>query len=467
MRHSIPSPWRMVKLGVCLQRRKDTVMPATLPADSIGLVGLEDIQVGGRGGISIRPTKPQEIESLKTRFAAGDLLYGKLRPNLNKVGIAHQGGLCSTEIWAFGQSPLINSQYAAFFLASSFFVNRVASLTKGANLPRLDTQAFDSIEIPIPPLSEQQRIVEILQEAESIRRLRAEAEVKTVELVPALFRGLFGEIGTNSSRWPIVPVSHFVESFQGGKSLTGTEGEFDTSRPRVLKISAVTSGVLVPSESKALPSSYDPPDEHFVKPGDLLITRANTAELVGATALVGEDCPSNLVLPDKIWRFVWKDDFKGTPEFVWALFQERATRQALGNIATGTGGSMKNISMKKLMQMRVVWPPRELQETFSKALRELADLRNAVEGDKSFSVLQASLSAHAFSGQLTADWREAYADKLALEARERDDALKNAGPIFSRSRRATIQEIEGVFEPRTDGIYSDLNREQCGLFEEI
>ncbi len=423
MMQSMPPTWRMVKLGVCLQRRKDTVMPATLSAVSVGLVGLEDIQDGGRGGVTIRATKPQEIESLKTRFVAGDILYGKLRPYLNKVGIAQKAGLCSTEIWAFGPSALVDSQFAAFFLASSFFVDRVASLTKGANLPRLDTEAFDSTEIPLPPLSEQQRIVEILQEAEAIRRLRAEAEAKTATLTPSMFRGLFGEIGSNSNGWPIVPISHFVKAFQGGKSLTGIESDYDVTRPRVLKISAVTSGVLNPRESKALPSSYEPPHAHFVKPGDLLITRANTAELVGATALIGKECPENLVLPDKIWRFIWKEDFHGTPEFVWALFQEQATRQSLGNIASGTGGSMKNISMKKLMQMRVIWPPKELQETFSEALREVALLCNATEGDKASLVLQASLSAHAFSGQLTADWREAHADKLALEARERDAAL--------------------------------------------
>ena len=65
--------------------------------------------------------------------------------------------------------------------------------------------------------------------------------------------------------------------------------------------------------------------------------------------------------------------------------------------------------------MRVIWPPKELQETFSEALREVAMLRNTSEGNKASKNLEASLSAHAFSGQLTADWREAHTDRLALE----------------------------------------------------
>lgn len=362
----------------------------------------------------------------------------------------------------------LSPRFFYHWLSSPIIQARLRALARRTtNIANLAMSDLVKIKLPLPPLSEQQRIVEILQEAEAIRRLRAEAEAKTAELTPSLFRGLFGEIASNSKGWPFVPISHFVESFQGGKSLTGIETDYDGTRPRVLKISAVTSGVLNPRESKALPSSYEPPDDHFIKPGDLLITRANTPELVGATALIGKECPANLVLPDKIWRFVWKEDFQGTPEFVWALFQEQATRQALGNIASGTGGSMKNISMKKLMQMRVIWPPKELQETFSEVLREVALLCDASEGNKVSQVLQSSLSTHAFSGHLTADWREAHADQLALEALERDAALKQIGATFTHSRRATIQEINDVFEQRTDGIYSDLNREQRDLLFQI
>lgn len=365
-------------------------------------------------------------------------------------------------------SSLVVPRYFYHWLSSPIIQARMRSLARRTtNIANLAMSDFIKVKIPLPPLSEQQRIVEILQEAEEIGNLRTKAEAKTAKLIPAMFCELFGEIGSNSKGWPVVPISSFVESFQGGKSITGIEGNFDTSRPRVLKISAVTSGFLLSSESKALPSTYEPPDEHYVKTGDLLITRANTEDLVGATSLVGNECPANLVLPDKIWRFVWKEGFQGTPEFVWALFQEQSTRKALGKIATGTGGSMKNISMKKLMQMRVVWPPKELQETFSKALREVRHLCEASNGDKVTQNLISSLSAHAFSGQLTVDWRGANKDKLTSEASERDALLKEAGATFSRSSRTMAEEIEELLQDRTDGIYADLNREQRDLLREI
>src|SRR5690242_5783962 len=98
---NIPPEWRAVRLGECLRRRKETILPGTLASGFVNIVGLEDIEDGGRGVISIRKKRPSEVESLKTVFHSGDILYGKLRPYLNKVGIAPDGGLCSTEIWAF------------------------------------------------------------------------------------------------------------------------------------------------------------------------------------------------------------------------------------------------------------------------------------------------------------------------------------------------------------------------------
>src|SRR5699024_8299180 len=91
---------------------------------------------------------------------------------------------------------------------------------------------------------------------------------------------------------------------------------------RVLKISAVTTGAFKAWESKPLPAKYQPPPSHLVRQGDLLMSRANTTELVGAVAYV-HDTPSNLALPDKIWRFDWREP-ESVPLFYHALFQTAA-----------------------------------------------------------------------------------------------------------------------------------------------
>ena len=65
---NLPPNWRMARLGDCLSRRKQTVMPSTLTDDLINVVGLEDIEAAGSGIISIQQKKPSEVESLKTIF---------------------------------------------------------------------------------------------------------------------------------------------------------------------------------------------------------------------------------------------------------------------------------------------------------------------------------------------------------------------------------------------------------------
>lgn len=469
----LPEGWAALKLSdICkINPRGKSGLAGDDEVSFVPMAAVSEIS-GSIVAAEIRQLK--DVQKGFTPFQEGDVLFAKITPCMEngKAAIArnlvNQRGYGSTEFHVIRPSTMVLAEWIFAIIRTTEFRRAAASSFQGAvGQQRIPSSFLETFIIPLPPLSEQQRIIEILQEAEEIRRLRAEAESKTSDLVSAMFRWIFGEIGRNTKHWPITPVSSFVESFQGGKSLAGNEGDFDTSRPRVLKISAVTSGFLIPSESKALPSTYEPPAEHFVRSGDLLITRANTEELVGATAFVEKGCPANLVLPDKIWRFVWKDNFQGTPEFVWALFQDKSTRKAIGNIASGTGGSMKNISMKKLMQMRVIWPPKAIQETFSQALREVLDLCNSTQGDRAAQRLQSSLSAHAFSGRLTAGWRESRMDQLTVEARDRDAALKDIQPSFSNPPVAILRSFDNIYEQPTDGIYSDLNREQRALLHEI
>ena len=455
--------WRLVRLGNCLRRRKETIAPAPFADEIVSVLGLEDIQDGGRGGVSIRSTKAAAVESLETVFRRGDILYGKLRPYLNKVGIAPCDGICSTEIWAFAAEPFLHPYFAYTFLSSPFFVKRVSSLTKGANLPRLDVAVFESIEIPIPTMSEQRRIVETLQEAERVRGLKQAAETKTSELVPAIFQQMFGDVVSNPRNWPMRTVSEFVETFEAGKSLPDGGPEISGGL-RVLKISAVTSGRFDATESKPAPTRHTPSERHFVRPGDFLLSRANTAELVGATALV-DQCPPNLLLSDKLWRFIWKEPEKVAPDFMAVLFRMPGVRQKISRVATGTGGSMKNISMEQLMSLRLHLPPADHQFRFARAVKELRQIHNLSGGDEKIAMLSSSLQAHAFTGQLTAEWRESNLKALKGEAAGRDVALRTTGATISGTAR--IITALTVVSRRRDGAYAELTREQHAVLEAV
>ncbi|NCC62195.1 MAG: restriction endonuclease subunit S [Verrucomicrobiae bacterium] len=251
----------------------------------------------------------------------------------------------------------------------------------------------------MPSLSEQKRIVEILKRAEGIVRLRREQLAKTRALIPALFTTMFGDPATNPMGWEMVPIQD-IAKFEGGKNLAAGHDERGF---KILKVSAVTSGLYKETESKPAPSNFVPPESYIVKVGDLLFSRANTEQLVGATALVRETNGKTL-LPDKLWRFVWKDSQKISSFYMWALFQSNYARQELSAVATGTSSSMKNISQEKLKKIRISLPPHDQQIAFeakaSLVRQSVSDIEQALEKQEA---LFQSLLHHAFAGTLTAD----------------------------------------------------------------
>jgi type I restriction enzyme, S subunit len=267
--------------------------------------------------------------------------------------------------------------------------------TTADNLP---LERLRRLRVPLPPMDEQRQIANVLDRAASLLSWRQASLTSLNTMVLTTFAEMFGDPGSNPKMWPVELVGSYVASFQGGKSFASDTGSDDDSRHRILRISAVTGMVFRPDESKPAPDTYKPPADHFVRPGDLLITRANTSDLVGAVAYV-ERTPSNLLLPDKIWRFVWRTPLRVEPLFVWALFQTKAIRNELARRSTGTSGSMKNISQTKLLRMPTILPDMRTQRAFVahvNAIHQVGDrCRRSAE---LLDSLSAALEHEAFGG---------------------------------------------------------------------
>lgn len=232
-----------------------------------------------------------------------------------------------------------------FYLLLRLDLSRLRTATGVPGLSREDAYRE---RISFPPIAEQHRIVDLLSRAEGILQLRREARKKAADLIPAIFLEMFGDPKANQKQLPIRPVSDFVARFECGKNIqAGTE---NPDGYRILKVSAVTSGRYIEKESKASPDNYKPPTSHKVRQGDMLFSRANTVDLVGATAIV-ESTDGMTLLPDKLWRFVWSEDIN--IRYMHALFQLPGVRKMLGKLATGTSDSMRNISQSRLFALQL------------------------------------------------------------------------------------------------------------------
>ena len=166
---------------------------------------------------------------------------------------------------------------------------------------------------------------------------------------------MFGDPVSNPKAWPVESLSEGVESFDGGRNVT----PINTARcdgMRVLKESAVTSGEFLDQESKSFGEDYAVPADYIVKTGDLLISRANISELVGAVAYVCH-ASGRSMLPDRLWRFVWSKPAKIHPLFMLHMARSEHFRKQFILRATGSSGSMKNIGKVKMLEIQIPLPP--------------------------------------------------------------------------------------------------------------
>jgi type I restriction enzyme, S subunit len=203
--------------------------------------------------------------------------------------------------------------------------------------------------------------------------------------------------------WVWTALGQLLAKIEAGRSpknqgRPAKEGEYG-----VLKVSAVTWGEFLPDENKALLPSDTPDDEPMVQARDLLITRANTTNLIGAVVLVKQDHP-HLMLSDKTLRLVPASD--AIPrEFLLYALRTQLARDYFAEHATGTSDSMRNISQEKIAQVPIPLPPlaeqRRIVATLDAAFAQSRTAREALEAvPRLAQQFRQSVLAAAFSGRL-------------------------------------------------------------------
>ena len=155
----IPDSWVWIRLGYVVDfSQNDTV--AVNQIDSLSWVlDLEDIEKDSGKLLQKKTMDETQSKSDKHRFYKGNVLYSKLRPYLNKVIVADDDGYCTTEILTFDFGQCIDARYAQIFLMSPHFVDYAMAGSYGVKMPRIGSHRGNSALIPLPPYSEQKKII--------------------------------------------------------------------------------------------------------------------------------------------------------------------------------------------------------------------------------------------------------------------------------------------------------------------
>lgn len=166
--------------------------------------------------------------------------------------------------------------------------------------------------------------------------------------------------------WPVVQLGDLIEDITAGKSFGASNAPAVDGQWGIIKVSAMTSGTFRPEENKAVPAELvDPRFE--IRPGDLLVSRANTSEYVGASVLVRSVRPK-LLLSDKSLRLTLKPAVHA--EWLWYMLQAPTVRRQIRELATGTKESMRNISQTALRGIRIPAMPLDEQRRVVEILED-------------------------------------------------------------------------------------------------
>lgn len=362
------------------------------------------------GNIVNKKIAPASAAGTSTNvFDDGNVLYSKLRPYLNKVICPTEPGIATTELVPLRpRKDLLDCRFLTYYLRSNHFLGFANVAVAGVKMPRIIMTKFWKHSIPLPPPSEQRRIVEILDQADALRKKRTEADAKAARILPALFYKMFGDPTTNPKGWPVRPLGEVtLDKPQYGAN--ASSAEWSNGKPRYVRITDITDdGRLIKSGIVTLDlEDWEP---YCLVDGDLLFARSGNT--VGKTFLYRKD-DGLCAFAGYLIRFQ-ADTNQVAPWYLFALTQTgyyKSWVEARKRVA-----GQPNINGKEYSSLQIPCPPILLQQQFTKMVEAIIALRdkrgaNFERLDKLYNIIL----HRAFSGDLTAKWREAHMKELLAE----------------------------------------------------
>lgn len=311
------------------------------------------------------------------------------RNNLGETGVISP--MYTTMRWA---SETDLPEYAELLLREPRMVRAYKARAQGSINRRrsLSFRAFTEIEVLLPPIEEQRRIVDVIARLDAYcAALEAEAGAASVVL----------DCLRNSL--PLaeeVPLRSVIVSIGSGKSVMTPGNPPIEGEPRILKLSAVRPGVFNASEAKHLPDTTAFGETLLVTDGDLLVSRANTPEKVGYVA-VARHVPERTYMPDLLWRLE-VDETRCRRAYMEHALSSSTMRSRITATATGTSSSMRKINKRGFSAITLPLPTPEEQDAYTEVCEAqasvLATLRAEAQSLRAYrAALTSSLTTQVVS----------------------------------------------------------------------
>ena len=399
--NDLPASWIRCRLGdVVDYGSTQKVEPDAIPTDS-WLLELEDLEKHTSKVLRRVSFAQRESRSTKNRFVAGDVLYGKLRPYLNKVVRADQDGYCSTEIVPLKPSADLDGGYLFFWLKSPAFLEYVTAVSHGINMPRLGTEAGGAAPFVLAPINEQKRIADKLDAvlvrvdaccerldrvAEILKRFRE--AVLTAATSGELTRGWVGH-----AAFTVMPLSAVAEWSSGGTPSRSNPTYFGGAVPWV-KTGELRENLILETEESLTESGIQNSSARVLPLDTVLV--AMYGATIGRVAMLGIEAATNQACAAAETR-----PEVARPRYLFYLLQ--AQKGAL--VRKGQGGAQPNISQGLIRDHEVQVPRLPEQDEITRRIEALLARSDRIEAEcttarKQIERLTPAVLAKAFRGEL-------------------------------------------------------------------
>ncbi|MGC4895957.1 restriction endonuclease subunit S [Micromonospora sp. DT31] len=446
----VPASWRWTTFGEVAYVASNLVDPADFPA--VPHIAPNHIESGSGRLLPYRTVAEDGVTSPKHRFFAGQLLYSKIRPYLSKVVDVNFDGLCSADMYPIDCS--IDRRFLFHWMLTAEFTQAAAARQARTVLPKINERALSQLPVPVPPLAEQCRIVAALERRLShvtAGRINLErGSIRLHNLTRSLRQSaVLGGVGVDRGlpagwRWGML--GDVVASVEAGQSFSCHPRPARPDEWGVIKVSAMTWGEFRPDENKAVPEGRVIDFANQIHSGDILVSRANTSAYVGAPVMVGM-LRQRLLLSDKSLRL--RVNSEVDKDWLLHLLASPFVRRQISAKATGTKDSMRNISQRALLEIRIPIPRAVDQTRIAAETSFQLKMVDRLRGDVASAArrgekLRKALLSAAFTGQLVPQDRN---DEPASALLARVRAERGATPPKRRAR--SLRATKGLPAPPT------------------
>lgn len=358
-------------LGSICSLRKETCTPQDYARGTY--VGLEHIDSGHFS--LLRHGNPSDVRSAKARFYPGDVLYGKLRPYLDKAIVAESEGICSTDILVL-EPREVPSWYLCGILHTDRFIEHAKQTTHGVNHPRTSWSGIKIFEITTFPLPEQKKIAAILlkiQQAIEMQDniIQSLCYLKKSTMQHLFTHGLHGEktrmteIGEIPKSWDIVPLAKMGRIGNGSTPKRTNESYWHNGTIPWLTSGKIHEGEICEPDQFVTKKAEMECHLPIVRKGGLLIAITGQGKTLGNAAIVNFDSTVNQHL-----AYIQPDNPDIHPPYIWQYLTTQY--KALRQIGFG-GGSTKGALTCANLRKYLIPLPKDLaeQEDIADTLRQI------------------------------------------------------------------------------------------------